>query len=50
MRITAPTPLIARQNKRVLSQSPVDVRGTMREAVETRFFCFEATSLLWTPW
>ena len=38
------------QNTRVLSQIPVDVLGTMREAVEIRFFCLEATSLACTAW
>jgi len=38
------------QNKRVLSQSPAGVLGTMRAAVEIRFFCLEATSLLCAAW
>ena len=49
-RTTVPSPPMVLQNKRVLSQSPVDVLGTMREAVEIRFFCLEATSLLCTAW
>src|SRR5438045_3539077 len=49
-RTTVPSPLIVLQNKRVLSQSPVGVRGTIRAAVEIRFFCFETTSLPWTAW
>ena len=49
-RMTAPTPAMVLQNRRVLSQIPVAVRGTMREAVEIRFFCLEATSLLCAAW
>jgi hypothetical protein len=43
-------PAMARQNTCVLSQNPVIVLGTIREAVETRFFCLEATSLPCTSW
>src|SRR5450631_65558 len=48
--IALASPAMALQNRCLLSQIPVIVLGTMREAVETRFFCLEATSPPCTAW